>query len=123
MLRAPFFVGALVAIAAIGAAACDPGSPPDLLGLTDQIAIVGQEMTLELRGVDPDGQNLRYSFAADYEISGRAMITQLPSGSGLFRSFLVRLVAELVVAASGEKDDDGADDNGSVHDLYSHDRS
>ena len=27
------------------------------------------------------------------------------------------------VDASGEKDDDGADDNGSVHDLYSHDRS
>ena len=39
------------------------------------------------------------------------------------RGFLSRLVAELVVAASGEKDDDGADDNGSVHDLYSHDRS
>lgn len=77
-------MGALLAIG-IGATACSSGSPPDLLGLTDQVAVVGQEMTLELRGVDPDGQNLRYSFAADYEAGGRAMITQLPSGSGLFR--------------------------------------
>jgi hypothetical protein len=55
------------------------------VGLSDQIAVVGQQLTIELQGVDPDGDNLRYSWGADLELGGRAMITQTPSGNGVFR--------------------------------------
>lgn len=75
----------LAVAAALAVGGCGSGSPPDLLGLTDQVAVVGQELSLELVGVDPDGSNLSYAFEADFEVSGRAMITQLPSGNGLFR--------------------------------------
>ena len=51
---------------------------PDLIGLTDQVAVVGQELTIELRGVDADGEALRYTFTADFEPVGRAMITKMP---------------------------------------------
>ena len=66
-------------------AACSSGAPPDLIGLSDQVAVVGVELMVELQGVDPDGDNLRYSYASDFESSGRAMITQTPSGNGIFR--------------------------------------
>jgi hypothetical protein len=78
--RAPWSVVLLCTLAA-----CSSGSPPDLLDLTDQVAIVGQELTIELMGVDPDGDNLRYTYASDLESAGRAMITSTPSGNGLFR--------------------------------------
>jgi hypothetical protein len=65
--------------------ACGRGSPPDLLDLTDQVAVVGQQFTLLLNGVDPDGDPLTYSWRANVEIAGRAMMTQTPSGSGVFR--------------------------------------
>jgi hypothetical protein len=65
--------------------ACTGGEPPDLLGLTDQVAVVGQEFVLELRGVDPDGDRLTYSFATDAPLAGRATMTRAPSGNGVFR--------------------------------------
>jgi hypothetical protein len=65
--------------------ACTGGEPPDLLGLTDQVAVVGQEFVLELRGVDPDGDRLTYSFATDTPLAGRATMTRSPSGNGVFR--------------------------------------
>jgi hypothetical protein len=68
-----------------GAVACSDGSAPDLLGLTDQVAVVGQEFTLELEGVDPDGDRLSYSFQAESALAGRAMMTQTPRGTGVFR--------------------------------------
>jgi hypothetical protein len=63
---------------------CTSGSPPDLLGLTDQVAVVGQQFVLELDGVDPDGDSLTYSVRADITLDAASM-TQLPSGRGLFR--------------------------------------
>jgi hypothetical protein len=69
----------------VAAAGCAGGSPPDLLGLTDQVAIVGQEFTLVLEGVDPDGDPLAYIWKSDVTLAGRAMMTKTPSGSGLFR--------------------------------------
>lgn len=65
--------------------ACNTGSAPDLLGLSDQVAVVGQEMMLELNGVDPDGDRLTYKFEADTVLEGRATITQTPDGKGVFR--------------------------------------
>ncbi len=67
------------------AAACSDGAEPDLIGLSDQVAIVGQEFMLELEGVDPDGDRLSYGYVADSDLAGRAMMTQTPRGTGLFR--------------------------------------
>jgi hypothetical protein len=47
------------------------------------------------------------------------LLSSLGSCSG---SFLCRLVAELIISASGQEDDDGADDHISVHVVYSHNR-
>lgn len=74
---------ALAAACLLGA--CIGGEPPDILSLDDQVAIVGQQFTLELDGVDPDGQRLSYSVKADISLAGNASITQMPSGVGVFR--------------------------------------
>lgn len=66
-------------------AACGNGEPPDIVGLTDQVAVVGQQFVLELDGVDPDGDNLVYSVTADIALDGNATMTQTPAGKGLFR--------------------------------------
>jgi hypothetical protein len=65
--------------------ACATGAPPDIVGLGDQVAVVGQQFTLELDGVDPDGDNLAYSVEADVPLEGNATMTQTPSGRGVFR--------------------------------------
>src|SRR5687768_2651503 len=69
----------------IVAAACGSGNPPDIDGLTDQVAVVGQQFVLEIDGTDPDGDNLAYSVAADIALEGNATMTQTPAGRGLFR--------------------------------------
>jgi hypothetical protein len=66
-------------------AACGNGEPPDIVGLGDQIAVVGQQLVLELDGVDPDGDNLVYRVEADIPLEGNATMTQTPTGTGLFR--------------------------------------
>lgn len=67
--------------------ACGGGAAPELEGLTDQVAQVGVEFTLNLDGTDADGDQLSYRYrAADIpDIGGRAGITVSPSGSGVFR--------------------------------------
>ncbi len=67
--------------------ACGAGAPPELSGLTDQIAQVGTELQIQLDGTDPDGDELSYRFtAADLpDIKDQAMVTVSPSGSGVFR--------------------------------------
>jgi hypothetical protein len=69
------------------AVACGGGAPPELNGLTDQVAQVGSELKIELNGTDPDGDQLSYRYrAADLpDIGGKAQITVSPSGSGVFR--------------------------------------
>jgi len=65
-------------------AACATGEPPDLLGLSDQVAVVGQQFVLELDGVDPDGDNLAYTVDTDIKLDSATM-TQTPTGKGIFR--------------------------------------
>jgi hypothetical protein len=69
------------------AVACGPGSPPELAGLSDQVAQVGTELAIALNGNDPDGDHLSYSFrAADLtDLDGHAAITESPSGAGVFK--------------------------------------
>jgi hypothetical protein len=66
-------------------AGCDSGSPPDIVGLTDQVATVGHELRFTLDGRDPDGDRLTYTVKADIALEGVASITQTPSGAGEFR--------------------------------------
>jgi len=67
--------------------ACGPDAAPELRGLSDQVAQVGSELTIELDGTDADGDRLEYGFrAADLtDLERRAEITQSPSGAGVFR--------------------------------------
>lgn len=73
---------AVVASTVLG---CGSGEPPDIIGLTDQVAVVGQELVVELMGVDPDGGRLKYSVDADVSLEGTASLSQTPSGNGVFR--------------------------------------
>ena len=75
---------ALVFALAVIASACG-GQAPDLIGLSDQTAVVGQELIVKLQGTDPDGDRLKYTYTADVAVSGRASMTQTPDGNGLFR--------------------------------------
>jgi hypothetical protein len=74
-----------VAIAVCALGACTHGSPPDISGLSDQIAIVGQQFVLELQGTDPDGDSLEYGVTSDLELESRATISKTPTGNGVFR--------------------------------------
>jgi hypothetical protein len=64
---------------------CNSGSAPDIVGLSDQVAVVGTEFVLELEGTDADGDNLSYGVAADIPLEGAATVSQTPTGNGVFR--------------------------------------
>ena len=74
---------ALALIAMLGAG-CG-SEPPDIVGLTDQVAVVGQELVVELVGTDPEGGSLTYGVHADVSLEGRASISLTPTGNGVFR--------------------------------------
>lgn len=66
-------------------AGCGSGNAPDLHGLSDQVAAVGQELVIELDGTDVDGDALVYSVRADISLDNHATMTKTPAGAGLFR--------------------------------------
>jgi hypothetical protein len=66
-------------------AGCGSGNAPDLHGLSDQVAAVGQELVIELDGTDADGDALEYSVRADISLDNHATMTKTPAGAGLFR--------------------------------------
>lgn len=63
---------------------CGGGGAP-VISLDDQVATVGTELVVQIDGSDPDGDRLTYGVAADVSLQGRAMLTQDPSGAGVFR--------------------------------------
>jgi len=67
--------------------ACSGGHAPELMGLSDQVAQVGTELTINLDATDADGDRLSYSYKAPdlKDLDGHAMITVSPSGAGVFR--------------------------------------
>jgi hypothetical protein len=67
--------------------ACSGGAAPELEGLSDQVAQVGTELTIDLNATDADGDRLSYRYrAADLtDLDGHAQITVSPSGAGVFR--------------------------------------
>jgi len=66
-------------------AACAGGAPPELNGLSDQVAAVGHELSFEIDATDADGDILTYDFATDIDISNRSTLTRTPTGAGVFR--------------------------------------
>jgi hypothetical protein len=66
-------------------AACGSGEAPDILGLSDQVAVVGQPFVLEIEGVDPDGDPITYKVESDLSLEGNATLSKTPAGRGLFR--------------------------------------
>jgi hypothetical protein len=66
-------------------AACGGGSPPEIHGLSDQVATVGQELVIQIDGTDADGDRITYGVHADISLQGTAMMTTAPSGMGVFR--------------------------------------
>ena len=73
------------AVLACLVAGCNSGAAPDIVGLSDQVAIVGTEFVLELEGTDADGDNLTYGVRADIPLEGVATVSQTPAGNGVFR--------------------------------------
>ncbi|MBX3158732.1 MAG: lamin tail domain-containing protein [Deltaproteobacteria bacterium] len=69
----------------VAVTACSGGSAPEINGLVDQIAIVGQELVVSIDGTDADGDQLVYGVKSDVSLQGTAMITQTPNGHGVFR--------------------------------------
>ena len=67
--------------------ACGGGNPPELSGLSDQVAQVGTELKIELDGTDKDGDRLTYDFHAPdlTDLDGHAQVRVSPSGAGVFR--------------------------------------
>jgi hypothetical protein len=74
-----------VLVLVLAVAACGGNEAPEINGLRDQVAAVGQELVVEIDGTDAEGDKLVYGVKADVELQGTAMITQAPSGVGLFR--------------------------------------
>jgi len=66
-------------------AACGGGSPPEIHGLADQTATVGQELVIQIDATDADGGRISYGVHADISLQGTAMLTTAPSGMGVFR--------------------------------------
>ena len=66
---------------------CAGGTPPQLDGLTDQVAQVGTELKIDLNGTSAGGGRLAYNFhAGDLDdVDGAAQMTVSPSGVGVFR--------------------------------------
>ena len=76
----------LAVMSLAAATACGATKPPQLDGVTDQVAQVGQQLVLQLDGTDPAGGRLTYSFDAPdvTDLAGNAQMTVAPSGEGVF---------------------------------------
>ncbi len=86
MLRPPHLPPALVIAALVLWGCRDGGRAPTLEGVADQVAAVGQELVIDLRASDPDGDDLEFDFAAGIEgIENAASITRRPDGTAVFR--------------------------------------
>lgn len=66
--------------------ACKEGNPPTLLDMGDQVAVVGQQLVVQLVASDPDGDSLIFEVTAPTvpDLASTTAITRSPSGQGIF---------------------------------------
>jgi hypothetical protein len=71
----------------LGLLGCVGGGAPQLSGVEDHVAVVGEELRIDLDGTDPDGDQLTYAFRAPDlpDLADRAAVNIAPSGAGVFR--------------------------------------
>lgn len=71
---------------ATGSVGCKPGSPPQIVDPGNQVAVVGETLTLNIFATDADGDPLSYSFRAEGlpDINRHAMLGRAPDGHGVF---------------------------------------
>jgi hypothetical protein len=69
------------------AAACGNNRAPELQPIGDQVAVVGEELSFEVRASDPDGDSLRFDFDAPGlpDIKSKATLTAFADGVAIFR--------------------------------------
>lgn len=77
-------VGLLTISILLAAGCAEGGSAPVMAPIDDQVVGVGEELIVNLRGTDPDGDRLRYTFDTVDELGGRATIAARPDGVGVF---------------------------------------
>ena len=77
--------GALL-LSTVASVGCKPGSPPSIVDPGNQVAVVGETLTLNIFATDADGDPLSYSFRADGvpDIGQHAMLGRAPDGHGVF---------------------------------------
>jgi hypothetical protein len=64
---------------------CKKGDPPEIVDPGDQVAIVGQQLTLHLLASDADGDDVAWDFETSApDIDGTAAIAETPDGQGVF---------------------------------------
>ncbi len=65
---------------------CKRGDPPILLDVGDQVAVVGEQLVVQLVASDPDGDSLTFNFSAAGvpDLPTTTAITKTPSGQGIF---------------------------------------
>jgi hypothetical protein len=72
-------------VASLGLCACGAqGGAPSMEPIDDQLAVVGQELVINLRATDPDGDDLVFDYSAPIE-GVTADVARRPDGTGVFR--------------------------------------
>ncbi|MEM6295575.1 MAG: hypothetical protein AAGA54_30155 [Myxococcota bacterium] len=89
MARRHLSLSRLVSLSLLGASVvgcAEDNRPPRLEAVDDQVAAVGSELVVTLRGTDPDGDDLVYGFAGELDdLDDRATIAERPDGTAVFR--------------------------------------
>ena len=80
-------IGATLVAGATGTlTSCKKGSAPNIIDVGDQVAVVGQTLTLHIFASDPDGDSLDYSFHSEGlpDVDATTSMSVAPDGHGVF---------------------------------------
>ncbi|MBP6628969.1 MAG: PPC domain-containing protein [Kofleriaceae bacterium] len=76
----------MIVVTCLATALACGGSAPELAAIDDQVVAVGDQLVIELRATDQDGDDIDYSYTAEVaDIDARATLTKSPAGYGVFQ--------------------------------------
>jgi hypothetical protein len=80
-------IGRFASLSLLLIAACGNNRPPEIQPIGDQVAVVGVELSFEVRASDPDGNSLQFDFDAPGlpDIKTKATLTAFADGVAIFR--------------------------------------